>query len=308
MYDSYEIRFDEYDEPFLAHASGAWKDHKYLMKVPNAFGDGKTLYLYTQKEIDAWKNGKKRTLSNKIRDILGYDERDRAIDARNEHENASKRFQSVAKKMGTSGNTKLDSVRYNRSKERLNQTQAESEAANKAYKRSVVGILDSVKQFFGDALSAIGGRSRKAEEVIQDNADVKLSSIKSDSSAHYQAQKDKDAEAQRQAELNKKADSSAYYQAQKDHQAAKKETLKNQNGNSQKEDTSDIKNMRKVAMKVLRGDLGNGEERTKKLKSMGYDPQKIQVIAGNLNWSMENNGSYEGISNQELEDILKWVK
>lgn len=304
MYDSYEIRFDEYDEPFLAHASGAWKDHKYLMKVPNAFGDGKTLYLYTQKEIDAWKNGKRRTLSNKIRDLLGYDERDRAIDARNEHENASKRFQSVAKNMGTTGNTKLDSVRYNRSKERLNQTQAESEAADKAYKRSVVGILDSVKQFFGKALSSISGRNKVADEVIEENADVKLSSIKTDSSAFYQAQKDKDTEAQRKATQTRKVDSSAYYQAQKDLEAIKK----NQNGNSQKEDTSDIKNMRKVAMKVLRGDLGNGDERAKKLKAMGYDPKKIQVIAGNLHWSMENNGSYEGISNQQLEDILKWVK
>ena len=306
MQDFYTIRFDEYDEPFLAHASGGWKEHKYLMKIPNALGDGKTLYLYTQKEIDAWQNGHRRTLSNKLRDILGYDERDRAIDAGNEHENASKRFQSVSKSMGTSGNTKLESLRYTRSKDRLNQTKIESEAANRAYKRTVVGVLDSVKQFFGKALSAISGRNKVADEVIEQNADTKLSEIKSDLSTEG-------ARAEKFSE--KKTTTSSSSQVQKDLStaAARQEQLnspstKNQNGSSQKEDTKDIKNMREVAMKVLRGDLGDGSKRVKELESMGYDPKLIQVIAGNLHWARENQGSYEAISNKQLEEILKMVK
>lgn len=307
MQDFYTICFDEYDEPFLAHASGGWKEHKYLMKIPNALGDGKTLYLYTQKEIDAWQNGHRRTLSNKLRDVLGYDERDRAIDARNEHENASKRFQSVSKSMGTSGNTKLESLRYTRSKDRLNQTKTESEAANRAYKRTVVGVLDSVKQFFGKALSAISGRNKVADEVIEQNADTKLSEIKSDLSTEG-------ARAEKFSE-KKTTTTSAPSQVQKDLStaAARQEQLnspstKNQNGSSQKEDTNDIKNMREVAMKVLRGDLGDGSKRIKELESMGYDPKLIQVIAGNLHWARENQGSYEAISNKQLEEILKMVK
>jgi hypothetical protein len=64
------------------HNSGNynWDRHKYLEKVPDYFGPGKALYLYTQDEVNAFhgRNGNKagtRTLSNKIRDFLGYDER-----------------------------------------------------------------------------------------------------------------------------------------------------------------------------------------------------------------------------------------
>lgn len=308
MSDSYEIRFDEYDEPFLAHASGGWKQHKYLMKIPNALGDGKTLYLYTQKEIDAWQNGKRRTLSNRLRDILGYDERDRAIDARNEHENAQKRFRSeTAKTAGKPQITKLESMRYMRSKDREKQTRQESEAADKAYKRSVVGVLDTVKEFLGNALSSITGRSKKADEVIEKNADVPMTEVNKKMAASQSAainaqtgsnQKAATPEAKMASSQNKAIEGSSGSSSQKG-------SAQNQNGSS--EDKNSIASMRKVAMKVLRGDYGNGSERAQKLRSMGYDPTKIQVVAGNLQWARDNDGSYEAISDKELEDILKWV-
>lgn len=302
MNDGYFIAFDEYDEPYIAHDSDSgWKKHKYLMKIPNALGDGKALYLYTQKEIDAWQNGKRRTLSNRIRDILGYDERDAAIDAHNVRKNANDALLYQNKKFNN--RTRLsdkEASLYRRTQDRVAKADEQLYKAEKAYGRTAVGIFDKVKNFFGNAISKITGRSRKAEEVIEENADVKLSDIKEDSSAFYQAQKDRQTAAERKAEEARKIDSSAHYAAEKDQKETTKRSAQNQNGSTEKEDASDIKNMRKVAMQVLRGDLGNGQERVKKLTSMGYDPRTIQVIAGNLMWT-------PGMSDKALQDILKMI-
>ena len=108
--NDYIVMIDENGQPYLAHAFGdsvknfastmnrkirnnvgkgsrASKDHKYLMRVDNYFAPGKHLYLYTQDEVNAYmgRNGNKagsRTLSNRIRDKLGWDERSARDDAR----------------------------------------------------------------------------------------------------------------------------------------------------------------------------------------------------------------------------------
>ena len=108
--NDYIVMIDENGQPYLAHAFGdrvknfattmnrkirnnvgagsrARKDHKYIMRVDNYFAPGKHLYLYTQDEVAAFegRNGNKkgsRTLSNRIRDKLGWDERSARDDAR----------------------------------------------------------------------------------------------------------------------------------------------------------------------------------------------------------------------------------
>lgn len=46
-----------------------------------------------------------------------------------------------------------------------------------------------------------------------------------------------------------------------------------------------VDDMRETALKVLRGDYGNGKDRKEKLESDGYDYETIQWMAGNLNWN-----------------------
>ena len=46
--------------------------------------------------------------------------------------------------------------------------------------------------------------------------------------------------------------------------------------------TGSLEEYREIAMKVLSGELGNGEERRKQLEDLGYDYDMIQWLAGNL--------------------------
>lgn len=46
-----------------------------------------------------------------------------------------------------------------------------------------------------------------------------------------------------------------------------------------------VDDMRETALKVLRGDYGNGKDRKEKLEADGYDYETIQWMAGNLNWN-----------------------
>lgn len=102
--NDYIVMIDENGQPYLAHAFGDgvrnfastvnrkirnnvgkgnrynYKEHKYKERVDNYYGNGKHLYLYTDDEVRAFhgQNGNQRgsrTLSNRIRDKLGYDER-----------------------------------------------------------------------------------------------------------------------------------------------------------------------------------------------------------------------------------------
>lgn len=305
---SYIIRFDEYDEPFLAHASGAWKDHKYLMKVPNAFGDGKTLYLYTQKEIDAYRNHGRRTLSNKIRDILGYDERDRRNDAgrardsaqsaldrsqRNFEYTRSNQNSNREKNLAVMRNRNANQAAYQRSK-------TEFDEAESAYNKTILGKLEKVKKFFGNLLSSISGRNRAADEVIDENADVTMNEINKQMAESQSAAIDAQTGSNQRVaspEAKTAASQNRTIEGSSGSVNDKAPASENQNGSKVKEDTSDIKNMRRVALEVLRGDHGGGEERVQKLISMGYDPKQIQILAGNLRWT-------PNMSDERLREIL----
>ena len=80
MDNEYIILIDENGSPYLSHAWGKREDHKYKLRVDNYYGQGKHLYLYTDKEVAAFqKNGGKRNfvqrLQDRARDKLGWDER-----------------------------------------------------------------------------------------------------------------------------------------------------------------------------------------------------------------------------------------
>lgn len=60
-----------------------------------------------------------------------------------------------------------------------------------------------------------------------------------------------------------------------------------------------LQEMRDVALQVLRGDLGNGEERRKAIEELGYDYEIIQAMAGQL-----KHGGYE----MSDEQLLEWME
>ena len=60
-----------------------------------------------------------------------------------------------------------------------------------------------------------------------------------------------------------------------------------------------LEEMREVALGILRGDYGNGEERRKAIEEMGYDYELMQAMAGNLKW-----GGY----NMSDEKLIDWME
>ena len=60
-----------------------------------------------------------------------------------------------------------------------------------------------------------------------------------------------------------------------------------------------LEDMRQVALEVLRGDHGNGQERIDWLKANGYDPELIQAMAGQLKWFGSN------VSDERLIDLME---
>ena len=68
--------------------------------------------------------------------------------------------------------------------------------------------------------------------------------------------------------------------------------------------TQSLEKLREVAMGVLRGDYGNGEERKKKLEELGYDYEMIQAIAGQIQGFKNLYDSYD-ISDEQL---IEWME
>lgn len=96
----YIIAFDVYGQPYLAHAWGKQKDHKYVHKEPDYYGPGKHLYLYSQKEYERWlSNGKKRNVFQRIqdrsRDKRGWDERSEYEEAKERRDSTKKESDSA---------------------------------------------------------------------------------------------------------------------------------------------------------------------------------------------------------------------
>lgn len=164
--NDYIVMIDENGQPYLAHAFGdriknlattmnrkirnnvgagsrARKDHKYIMRVDNYFSPGKHLYLYTQDEVDAYmgRNGNKkgsRTLSNRIRDKLGWDERSARDDAR-----------------ANSGSNESNRMRY--------------KAAQDEYNKTALGKLENLgNRLKSTTLGAIRG-AKKAAKWVDDH-------------------------------------------------------------------------------------------------------------------------------------------
>lgn len=63
--------------------------------------------------------------------------------------------------------------------------------------------------------------------------------------------------------------------------------------------THSLQEMRDVAIGVLRGDFGNGEERRKAIEEMGYDFELIQAMAGQLKWG--------GLGMSD-EKLIQWME
>ena len=57
--NDYIIAIDRYGQPYIAHAWGGSKPHKYVAKVE--LGGGKVRYFYTQEEYNAYLRGKTET-------------------------------------------------------------------------------------------------------------------------------------------------------------------------------------------------------------------------------------------------------
>lgn len=65
--------------------------------------------------------------------------------------------------------------------------------------------------------------------------------------------------------------------------------------------TQSLDELRQVALEVLRGDHGNGQERIDWLEAHGYDPELIEAMTGNLKNFHEQFGSYEMTDEALLE-------
>jgi hypothetical protein len=128
---------DENGSPYLAHA---WlkkgeqkKDHKYVVRVPG--DNGKYIYFYSQRDYDIWKNHGRRTLRNRIQDRLGWDERSARNDAA---ENLNK--------LKSSGKATASQI---------NAANKSLEDAEAAYKRTAVGLTETVKKYGKTKLSEV---------------------------------------------------------------------------------------------------------------------------------------------------------
>ena len=86
--NDYVIAFDASGQPYISHAfwnrnkGGQKKEHKYIQRIKDK--NGLWRYFYDQAEWDAYVRGDKNkttTLGGKIKDKLGYDERERKSNA-----------------------------------------------------------------------------------------------------------------------------------------------------------------------------------------------------------------------------------
>ena len=152
MNNDYVILIDENGEPYLAHAWGQKKDHKYKLRVENYYGNGKHLYLYTDAEVAAFqKNGGKRNalqrVRDRVRDKLGWDER-------SELESAQK-------------NTKEHAIAQNRYNQTLlGRVQTKKEQA-KATGRAA---KDIVSKYGRDTMKNVKNKANEAKTSIDTKA------------------------------------------------------------------------------------------------------------------------------------------
>lgn len=189
----YIIAFDAYGQPYLAHAWGSPKNHKYLHREPDFYGPGKHLYLYTQKEVDAFKQGRKkgkRNLFQKIkdrsRDILGWDERsDRETakeaqdSARNSYGAANRRTEQI--KNQQRGNQRMASaaaIEQKNAEKNYRKATKEYRDAQDAYDKTFLGTIDKIKdrvrKHLDTSLSEVRQYNAKQESKEQNTANYNV--------------------------------------------------------------------------------------------------------------------------------------
>ena len=152
MTSNYILLIDEHGEPYLAHAWGDRQDHKYKLKVPNYYGNGKHLYLYTDAEVRAFQKRGKVRWSAKIKDKLGWDER-------SERDEAEQKYKRMTEN-GQGSQTQRDAVLQER-----NQKQ-------EAYSKTALGRLENLrKRHDNDPMGLV--RSQTKTEAEKQNTGSK---------------------------------------------------------------------------------------------------------------------------------------
>ena len=130
---NYIIAIDRDGQPYIAHASDSSKRHKYLVKIPNYYKDGRALYLYTKAEVRAYNKRGKPSFSNRIRDRLGWDERSARDDAK-------KRYEQIAKdSRGNEEQKRIAKVALDKAEENYSQTWlGKKEASRKKHLKDTI--------------------------------------------------------------------------------------------------------------------------------------------------------------------------
>lgn len=162
MNNDYVILIDENGEPYLAHAWGQKKDHKYKLRVENYYGNGRHLYLYTDAEVAAFqKNGGKRNalqrVRDRVRDKLGWDER-------SELESAQKNTKEHAIAQNRYNQTLLGRVQTKKE-----QAKATGRAAKDIVSKYGRDTMKNVKNKANEAKTSIGTKAKDAAKWLDEH-------------------------------------------------------------------------------------------------------------------------------------------
>lgn len=191
MNNDYILLIDEYGQPYLAHA---WlrkgESHKYLKKIDNYYGKGKHLYLYTQKEVDAFQNPGKRKgkrnlfqrIKDRSRDILGWDERsDRETakeaqnNARDAYGAANRRIEQIKNQQrGNQSAASAASIEQKNAAKNYRKTTKEYRDAQDAYDKTLLGTIDKIKNHRNTPLSEVRQYNAEQESKDQNKANYNV--------------------------------------------------------------------------------------------------------------------------------------
>lgn len=191
MNNDYILLIDEYGQPYLAHA---WlkkgEAPRYKLKVPDYYGKGKHLYLYTQKEVDAFQNPGKRKgkrsifqrIKDRSRDILGWDERsDRETakeaqnNARDAYGAANRRTEQIKNQQrGNQSAASAASIEQKNAEKNYRKATKEYRDAQDAYDKTFLGAIDKIKNYRNTPLSEVRQYNAEQESKEQNKANYNV--------------------------------------------------------------------------------------------------------------------------------------
>ena len=191
MNNDYILLIDEYGQPYLAHA---WlkkgEAPRYKLKVPDYYGKGKHLYLYTQKEVDAFQNPGKRKgkrsvfqrIKDRSRDILGWDERsDRETakeaqnNARDAYGAANRRTEQIKNQQrGNQSAASAASIEQKNAEKNYRKATKEYRDAQDAYDKTLLGAIDKIKKHRNTPLSEVRQYNAEQESKEQNKANYNV--------------------------------------------------------------------------------------------------------------------------------------